>query len=173
MGQVAYQNVTRHRLSQTGPPPNSANQVKAQGTRYKGHGDPNGVVPGYQGDEYLDLDTSTEWQKLADNNGRPSVTTWVAETPQSVTDRLAEIASNGGYKAMHNIVYSPAGPILTADVVWPDDSPGVYTATLNATLGTVDSFTVTHTDSAKTVTQPTITRNASGQAIDQPEITVT
>lgn len=65
------------------------------------------------------------------------------------------------------------GRVTTMTVVWPDDSPGVYTATdYNATHEVYDGFTITHTASGQTVTQAAVTRNTDGAIINKPILTV-
>lgn len=65
------------------------------------------------------------------------------------------------------------GLITTASVLWPDGSAGTFTRTAkNATLITIDAYTVTHTASGKTATQPAVTRDASGNVTAQPAITI-
>lgn len=67
------------------------------------------------------------------------------------------------------------GAATSAPVVWPDGSPGTYTATTLSTSfpGAVDAYTVTYgSPVTKTYTQPAVTRNANGAATNVPEIVV-
>lgn len=58
-------NYTPSTAGPSGPPDGSLNYV-AQG-RWMGHGSPEGVVPGQIGDSYLDIDSGSEWGKIAGN----------------------------------------------------------------------------------------------------------
>lgn len=67
--------------------------------------------------------------------------------------------------------------IVTANVVWPDGTPGVYTAdTLSGAFpGATDAYHVTYVPAvglAKTITQPLVTRDTAGAVTAQPVLTV-
>ena len=68
------------------------------------------------------------------------------------------------------------GAITTADVVWPDGTPGVYTSLVFSSSfpGFVDSYKVTYVTDAvtRTVTQPIVTRDAGGAVTNRPEMVV-
>ena len=67
------------------------------------------------------------------------------------------------------------GAATSAPVVWPDGSPGTYTATVlsSAFPGAVDAYTITYgSPVTKTYTQPAVTRNADGAATAVPAIVV-
>lgn len=68
------------------------------------------------------------------------------------------------------------GAATSAPVVWPDGTPGTYTATTVSTAfpGAVDAYTVTYgSPVTKTYTQPAVTRDAStGAVTNRPAITV-
>ena len=67
------------------------------------------------------------------------------------------------------------GAATSAPVVWPDATPGTYTATTVSTAfpGAVDAYTITYgSPVTKTYTQPTVTRDANGAATTVPAITV-
>ena len=67
------------------------------------------------------------------------------------------------------------GAATSAPVVWPDGTPGTYTALVMSSIfpGAVDSYKVTYGSPAtKTYTQPTITRDVNGVAVTVPAITV-
>jgi hypothetical protein len=67
------------------------------------------------------------------------------------------------------------GAATSAAVVWPDGSPGNYTATSVSTAfpGAVDAYTITYgSPVTKTYTQPTVTRNSLGAVTLRPAITV-
>lgn len=64
---------------------------------------------------------------------------------------------------------------ISASVVWPDGTPGVYTATvLNTDFpGAVDAYIVTYgSPTVKTVTQPVVTRDTTGAVTNRPAMTV-
>lgn len=63
----------------------------------------------------------------------------------------------------------------TAPVVWPDGTPGTYTADTLSTAfpGAVDGYHVTYGSPVqRTYTQPTVTRNANGAVTALPAIVV-
>lgn len=63
----------------------------------------------------------------------------------------------------------------SAPVVWPDGTPGTYTATSVSTAfpGAVDAYTITYGSPVTlTYTQPAVTRNANGAVTTRPAITV-
>lgn len=65
--------------------------------------------------------------------------------------------------------------VTTAQVVWPDGTTGVFTATSLSTLfpGAVDAYTVTYLGATTvTYTQPLMTRDSSGAVTVRPAITV-
>lgn len=67
------------------------------------------------------------------------------------------------------------GAATSAPVVWPDGSPGTYTATTLSTAfpGAVDAYTITYgSPVTKTFTQPAVTRNADGAPTAVPAIVV-
>lgn len=67
------------------------------------------------------------------------------------------------------------GAATSAPVVWPDGSPGTYTADTVSTAfpGAVDAYHITYgSPVTKTYTQPTITRDATGAATNVPAIVV-
>lgn len=69
-------------------------------------------------------------------------------------------------KSFSNLVKDAGDNPISADVIWPDGSSGVYTALVVGTF--VDSYQITHDASGSTVTQPLITRDADGYAITRP-----
>ena len=66
------------------------------------------------------------------------------------------------------------GLILSAPVVWPDGSEGIFSVDSIGELNTSDSYHVTHVDDSgtHTYTQPEIIRDASGIATEIPGIIV-
>lgn len=64
--------------------------------------------------------------------------------------------------------------ITSADVVWPDGSPGTLSITSRDSNGAVLAYNITYgSPVTKTFTQPTITRNANGAVTNVPAIVVT
>lgn len=73
------------------------------------------------------------------------------------------------------ITHDANGAVTSAAVVWPDGTPGTFTAlVLSSTFpGAIDSYQVTYgSPVTKTYTQPTMTRNASGAVSSVPAIVV-
>ena len=65
------------------------------------------------------------------------------------------------------------GRTTSATLKWPDGSGGTFTATdFNATFGSYDGWTKSHTVSGKTVTQAAYTRNGIGAITNKPALTV-
>ncbi len=65
--------------------------------------------------------------------------------------------------------------VTSAAVVWPDGTPGTFTADTLSTAfpGAIDGYHITYGDPVqKTFTQPAITRNAAGAATTVPQIVV-
>jgi hypothetical protein len=62
------------------------------------------------------------------------------------------------------------GAPVSAAVLWPDGTEGVFTGTPSATFpGSVDAYTITYGDT-RTYTQPAVTRDANGTITNQPAI---
>ena len=100
---------------------------------------------------------------------------------------MSKAEANATYATLVNLARNPdlliAGTITrdannaatSAPVVWPDGTPGTYTATTVSTAfpGAVDAYTVTYgSPVTKTFTQPAVTRNAAGAATAVPAIVV-
>lgn len=68
------------------------------------------------------------------------------------------------------------GAVTGASIVWPDGTPGTYTAdTLSSSFpGATDAWHATYVDTSGTltVTQPAVTRDADGAVTAQPSITI-
>lgn len=67
------------------------------------------------------------------------------------------------------------GVIVTANIVWPDGTTGVFTTDVASTvhLGAIDAWHATYLSPlAKTVIQPAVTRDLNGAVIAQPAITI-
>lgn len=83
-----------------------------------------------------------------------------------------EVLKMEGYH-MTSITYDSDEVIVSATVIWPDGSGGVFTTVeVDSEELLINSYTVTHTVSGKTVTQPTITRDAAGNPSVIPAKTV-
>ena len=64
-------------------------------------------------------------------------------------------------------------PLTSAEVVWPDGTPGLLTITARHATGAVNSYKITYGNPVtKTFTQPAITRATSGAATNVPQIVV-
>jgi hypothetical protein len=66
--------------------------------------------------------------------------------------------------------------IVTANIVWPDGSPGVFTTDIASTefLGAIDAWHATYINVATLiVTQPQVTRDTNGAVTNQPAIQIT
>lgn len=103
----------------------------------------------------------------------------IDEDPRDVaiplTQQLTAWTEGRSY-SMTTVVYHSTytKAVASATVLWPDGSTGTLTGTLfNAAFGTVDAYTVTHTDSGLTVTQPAVTRNVGGEVTAKPALVVT
>jgi hypothetical protein len=63
--------------------------------------------------------------------------------------------------------------IASAAVLWPDSSPGTFTAdTINAAYEAIDAYHLTHSLSGTTITQAAVTRNANGDIASKPALVV-
>lgn len=66
--------------------------------------------------------------------------------------------------------------IVTANIVWPDGTPGVFTTDIASTLfpGAIDAWHATYLlgGPGNTVTQPAVTRSATGAVTAQPALTL-
>ena len=106
---------------------------------------------------------------------------------EELDGRLSETDLNATYATHKNLARNPdlliAGTITrdsngaatSAPVVWPDGSPGTYTATTLSTAfpGAVDAYTITYgSPVTRTYTQPAVTRDASGAPTAVPAIVV-
>lgn len=88
---------------------------------------------------------------------------------------LANLARNPDLLIAGSITRDANNAATSAPVVWPDGTPGTYTATTVSTAfpGAVDAYTVTYgSPVTKTFTQPAVTRNAAGAATAVPAIVV-
>ncbi|OHD15070.1 MAG: hypothetical protein A2Y38_26020 [Spirochaetes bacterium GWB1_59_5] len=90
-------------------------------------------------------------------------------------DRLAALARTPEVLIAGTITRDANGAATSAPVVWPDGTPGTYTALEVSTEhpGAVDSYSVTYgSPVVQTFTQPTVTRNAAGAVTACPAIVV-
>lgn len=109
------------------------------------------------------------------------------ETRRVTSSNLAQAIPAGTYAAdkelaalldpliVGAITRDTNGAATSASVVWPDGSPGTYTATVVSTAhpGAVDAYTVTKgSPVTKTFTQPQVTRDSNGAVTNRPAITV-
>lgn len=99
-----------------------------------------------------------------------------AKVPVSGTDAWLRLhAANLDALITGAITRDANGAATSAAVVWPDGTPGTYSATSVSTAfpGAVDAYTVTYgSPAARTVTQPAVTRDASGAVTNRPAMTV-
>lgn len=81
----------------------------------------------------------------------------------------------GGALALSNVVRDGHGALLSANVVWPDGTSGVYTTDAVSPVfpGRVDAYHVTWVTIIETVTltQAAVTRDAMGNIVTCPPIT--
>ena len=91
--------------------------------------------------------------------------------------RYIQLAKNPDTLITGAITRDSNGAATSAPVVWPDGSPGTYTADTVSTAfpGAVDGYHITYGSPAtKTYTQPAVTRDpSSGAATNVPAIVVT
>lgn len=67
------------------------------------------------------------------------------------------------------------GAVTSAAVVWPDGTPGTYTAEVVSAKfpGAVDAYHITYGDPVRlTYTQPAVTRSATGAVVHYPQVEV-
>lgn len=86
---------------------------------------------------------------------------------------LVQLASDPSLLFTGAITLNADGAPLSASVVWPDGSPGVYAGTASVTFpGAVNAYTVTKVgEPTRTYTQPAVTRDPSGNITNRPAIT--
>lgn len=84
----------------------------------------------------------------------------------------AQAVKNPDLLIVGNITRNSAGVVTSADVRFPDGTPGTYTTLAIDASGAVNSYSITYGTSI-TYTQPTITRDSNGAAIYVPQIVVT
>lgn len=110
----------------------------------------------------------------------------------AVNDLQAQLAAGGGDARVAYLSYITTaqnpdliisgaitrdsnGAATVAGVVWPDGSPGTYTAdTLSGSFpGAVDAYHVTYgSPVTRTYTQPAVTRDVNGAVTDRPALVV-
>lgn len=84
----------------------------------------------------------------------------------------AQAVKNPDLLIVGNITRNASGVVTSADVKFPDGTPGTYTTLSIDASGAVNSYQITYGTSI-TYTQPTITRDANGAATYVPQIVVT
>lgn len=108
----------------------------------------------------------------------PTVTSVDGETGAlDLTTRYAtylELARTPEVLISGSITRDSNGAPTSAAVVWPDGTPGTFTGTPSAVLGSLDGWAITYGDPVtRTYTQPAVTRNGSGAVTNQPAIVIT
>lgn len=94
--------------------------------------------------------------------------------PAGIQYNLSTWAYTQAFQAL-TVTRDTNGAIVTADIVWPDGIPGVFTTDIASIEfpGAVDAWHATYASTpSKTITQPAVTRDASGAVIAQPAITI-
>lgn len=97
------------------------------------------------------------------------------DTLNELLSDYAEAARNPELVFAGTLTRNTDGAITTANVVWPNGMPGVYTSTVLSTAfpGAIDAYTITYGIPAQyTFTQPTITRDTAGRPTNIPAIEV-
>jgi hypothetical protein len=92
----------------------------------------------------------------------------------NATSNLSAWAYTQAFRAV-TVTRDANGAIVTADIVWPDGTAGVFTTDVASTAfpGAIDAWHATYASTpAKLITQPAVTRDASGAVIAQPAITI-
>ena len=115
----------------------------------------------------LGFETDTGRSKRGDGS-----TEW---TDLGYDDAYMQLARNPDLLIAGTITRNSDGAATSAPVVWPDGSPGTYTATTLSTdfPGAVDAYTITYgSPVTKTYTQSAVTRDSSGAVTAAPEIGV-
>lgn len=70
------------------------------------------------------------------------------------------------------INYDDDGAIASAEVRWPDGSPGVFVTTYVSPSGQIDSWSVTHDVTGKTVYQRKLTRDEDERVTAKPPLLI-
>lgn len=105
-------------------------------------------------------------------SGGGGLTEEVADTRYVPFSRLAK---NPDLLITGSITRDVNGAVTSAAAVWPDGTPGTFTAETLSTAhpGAVDGYRITYGSPAtKTYTQPTMTRNSEGAVTAVPAIVV-
>nr|WP_278101175.1 hypothetical protein [Microbacterium proteolyticum] len=96
-------------------------------------------------------------------------------TLKSTFVSLTAAAKNPDLLIAGSITRDSNQAVTSAAVVWPDGTPGTFTALVLSTAfpGAVDSYKITYgSPVTKTFTQPTVTRNTAGAVTNVPQIVV-
>ncbi|UXM90961.1 hypothetical protein [Paenarthrobacter sp. JL.01a] len=113
------------------------------------------------------------------NNGVIGNTPLSAERLNSLEDdleaALVQLARTPESLFSGSVTSNADGAPVSASVVWPDGSTGVYAGTASDEWPMlIDSYTITKTGvPVKTFTQPMVTRNDAGRITTRPAITIT
>jgi hypothetical protein len=108
--------------------------------------------------------------------GAPPDPAWLAMVVVLQEQAHKSLARNLDQLISGAITRDSNGAATSAPVVWPDGTPGTYTADTLSTefLGAVDAYHVTYgSPVTKTYTQPAVTRNVDGVVTNLPAIVVT
>jgi hypothetical protein len=88
------------------------------------------------------------------------------------TATLIQWASSESYQVLE-ATYNNAGHVISANVLWPDGSTGVLTATeYSDAHKAIDAFSITHQMTSRRVVQSRITRDRKGNTTIKPPLTV-
>lgn len=99
-----------------------------------------------------------------------------AGSPANLYTTYPQLAANPDSIIVGEITRDSDGAATSASVVWPDGSPGTYTADIVSTTfpGAIDGYHITYgSPLIRTYTQPTVTRNSLGAVTTRPAIVVT
>lgn len=104
------------------------------------------------------------------------VATDAANLAEGFSDNLITTWANTQNFRLAEAVRDVNGTLVTASIVWPDGTEGVFTS-LNFNVefqGAIDSWEVTYAASKfKTITQPIVTRDYNGAVVLQPPLIIT
>lgn len=154
------------------PQSNVANQVYVN----DGSGDPTNTI-------VLAISPDPFTIPLRDASGRMQAANPVANADVVNLQTARGIANNYNFALTRQpadiwqgtITRDANGAAISANVTWPDGTPGVYTGTPSVSFpGSCDSWTITYGIPTQiTYTQPPVTRDGVGNITVQPMITAT
>lgn len=137
--------------------------------------DVGGDVPAADLKTALNLPDDTD-QELTDQADALASEATARENADTDILQLVQWARNPDQLIVGAVARNANGAATSAPVVWPDGTPGTYTADTLSTAfpGAVDAYHVTYGSPAtRTYTQPAVTRDAGGAVTDLPAIVVT